>query len=99
MHITYPVGSSFKTMSLPKRLVKEGQKTVIVDDVLRTGGTLSGMRSLMDEFRVTVAGEAVLIATEEAYQADPDVRPLMVMEGVDAATGAAKIRPGDWLRG
>ena len=92
-------GSSFKTMSLPKRLVKEGQKTVIVDDVLRTGGTLSGMRSLMDEFRVTVAGEAVLIATEEAYQADPDVRPLMVMEGVDAATGAAKIRPGDWLRG
>ena len=99
VHITYPVGSSFKTMSLPKRLVKEGQKTVIVDEVLRTGGTLAGMHSLMDEFHVTVAGAAVLIATEEAYRADPDVRPLMVMEGVDAATGAAKIRPGDWLRG
>ena len=98
VHITYPVGSSFKTMSLPKRLVREGQKTIIVDDVLRTGGTLAGMRSLMDEFNVTVAGTAVLIATEQAQRDNPGVRPLMVMEGVDEATGAAKLRPGDWLR-
>ena len=98
VHITYPVGSSFKTMSLPKRLVREGQKTIIVDDVLRTGGTLAGMRSLMDEFNVTVAGTAVLIATEQARRDNPGVRPLMVMEGVDEATGAAKLRPGDWLR-
>lgn len=98
VHITYPVGSSFKTMSLPKRLVREGQKTIIVDDVLRTGGTLAGMRSLMDEFNVTVAGMAVLIATEQAQRDNPGVRPLMVMEGVDEATGAAKLRPGDWLR-
>lgn len=98
VHITYPVGSSFKTMSLPKRLVREGQKTIIVDDVLRTGGTLAGMRSLMDEFNVIVAGTAVLIATEQAQRDNPGVRPLMVMEGVDEATGAAKLRPGDWLR-
>lgn len=99
VHITYPVGSSFKTMSLPKRLVKEGQRTVIVDDVLRTGGTLAGMKSLMDEFNVTVEGTSVLIATEQAQCDNPGVRPLMVMEGVDETTGAARLRPGDWLRG
>lgn len=97
VHITYPVGHSYETMSLPRRMVREGQRALIVDDVLRTGGTLAGLRGLMNEFAVTVVGAAVMMATEEAYRSAPQTRPLAVMEGVDERTGSALLRPGDWL--
>ena len=98
VHISYLAGSQFKTMSLSRRLVRPGQRALLVDDVLRSGGTATGMMDLMREFSAEVVGAAMLVGTEEACQQFQDVRPLMVLEETDPATGAAKLRPGDWLK-
>lgn len=98
VHISYLAGSQFKTMSLSRRLVSPGQKALLVDDVLRSGGTATGMYDLMSEFSAEVVGAAMLVATEEACGRFPQIKPLMVIEEADHATGAARLRPGDWLK-
>lgn len=99
VHINYLAGSQFKTMSLARRLVREGQRALLVDDILRSGGTISGMMDLMREFNVEVVGSAVLLGTKEACQRHGDkVRTLMVLEETDAQSGCASVRPADWLK-
>jgi len=98
VHLNYLAGTQFRTMSLPRRLVKAGQRALLVDDVLRTGGTATGMMDLMREFSAEVVGCAMLIGTEEACARFADVRALMVLEAADGASGTARLRPGDWLK-
>ncbi len=98
VHITYLAGTQFKTMSLARRLVRPGQRALLVDDVLRSGGTVSGMLDLMREFAADVVATAVLVGTEEACGRFENIKPLMVLEATDAATGSARLRPGDWLK-
>jgi len=97
VHISYLAGSQFKTMSLSRRLVRPGQRALLVDDVLRSGGTATGMMDLMREFSAEVVGAAMLVGTEEACGRFSHVKALMVLEGVDPSNGAASLRPGDWL--
>lgn len=98
VHINYLAGNQFRDMALSRRLVKAGQRALLVDDVLRSGGTADGMIDLMREFSVEVVGAAMLLATEEAAGRFPRIKPLMVLESTDAQTGAAQLRPGDWLK-
>ncbi len=100
VHINYLVDGQFKTMTLSKRLVRAGQKALLIDDILRSGGTVSGMIELMKEFQVEVVGAAVLIGTREACERfEGVVRPLMVLEGTDERTGVARVTPGGWIGG
>ena len=98
VHISYLVGSQYKTMSLSRRLVQPGQRALLIDDVLRSGGTARGMFDMMREFQAEVVGAAMLVGTEEACGAFRDIKTLMVLEGTDESTGTARLRPGDWLR-
>lgn len=99
VHISYLAGHQFKTMSLSRRLVKPGQRALLVDDVLRSGGTAGGMMDLMREFSAEVVGTAMLVGTEEACMRYAGaIKPLMVLEEADAQSGRAKLRPGDWLK-
>ncbi len=97
VHINYLAGSQFKTMSLARRLVQPGQRALLVDDVLRSGGTATGMFDLMREFGAVVVGMAVLMGVEDACGRFPDIKPLVVLESADRAADIAKLRPGDWL--
>lgn len=98
VHISYLSGSQYKPMSLARRLVNPGQRALLIDDVLRSGGTATGMYDLMREFSAEVVGAAMLVGTEEACERFPEIKSLMVLESVDAKTGEAKLRPGDWLK-
>lgn len=98
VHISYLVGSQYKTMSLSRRLVQPGQRALLIDDVLRSGGTAKGMFDMMREFSAEVVGAAMLVGTEEACETFPDIKTLMILEGTDESTGVARLRPGDWLR-
>lgn len=98
VHITYPAGSQFKTMSLSRRLVTPGQRALLIDDVLRSGATAGGMYDLMHEFSAVVVGAAMLVGTEEASARLPDIKPLMILEATETTDGTAKLRPGDWLK-
>jgi purine operon repressor len=64
--INYVSGSTkrIQTMVLSKRSLAEGSKVLIVDDFMKAGGTVNGMKSLLEEFKAHVAGIAVLVESE-----------------------------------
>jgi len=61
--INYVSGSSrrIQTMVLSKRSMKSGQRVLITDDFMKVGGTMNGMKNLLEEFECTLAGVAVLV--------------------------------------
>lgn len=67
--INYVSGSSrrIQTMVLSKRSMKSGQRVLITDDFMKVGGTINGMKNLLEEFDCELAGIAVLV---EAGHAD-----------------------------
>lgn len=64
--INYVSGSSkrIQTMVLSKRSLAEGSKVLIVDDFMKAGGTVNGMKSLLEEFKATLSGIAILVESE-----------------------------------
>jgi len=65
--INYVSGSSDRVekMELSKRSLARGSKVLIVDDFLKGGGTINGMRSMIDEFESETVG--VTVFAEAAY--------------------------------
>ncbi|TMU82946.1 pur operon repressor [Bacillus sp. BHET2] len=61
--INYVSGSSkrIQSMVLSKRSLKEGSKVLVVDDFMKAGGTINGMKNLLDEFSATLSGIGVLV--------------------------------------
>lgn len=100
VNISYVSGSSghIETMSLSRRAVKEGQRTLIVDDFLKAGGTAKGMIDLMGEFNVEVVGTAFVMATQK-----PEVKriqgekALMVMDVDGDNADTLCVHPAEWL--
>ncbi len=66
--INYVSGSSrrIQTMVLSKRSMKSGQRVLITDDFMKVGGTVNGMKNLLEEFDCELAGIAVLVEAEHA---------------------------------
>ncbi|EAZ83440.1 pur operon repressor [Lysinibacillus sp. FSL M8-0216] len=66
--INYVSGSSrrIQTMVLSKRSMKSGQRVLITDDFMKVGGTMNGMKNLLEEFDCKLAGIAVLVEAEHA---------------------------------
>ena len=100
VNINYVSGSGghIETMSLSRRAVKEGQRTLIVDDFLKAGRTAKAMIDLMGEFNVEVVGTAFVMAkSNQDKKLIQGEKALMTMEfdGADAET--LSIRPSDWL--
>lgn len=64
--INYVSGSTrrIQTMMLSKRSMKSGQKVLITDDFMKAGGTMVGMKHLLEEFGCELAGTAVLVEAE-----------------------------------
>lgn len=64
--INYVSGSTrrIQTMVLSKRSMKSGQKVLLTDDFMKAGGTMVGMRNLLEEFGCELAGIAVLVEAE-----------------------------------
>lgn len=65
--INYVSGSSRKiqTMVLPKRSLPEGSNVCIIDDFMKAGGTITGMKSLLGEFDANVKAIGVLAEAED----------------------------------
>lgn len=64
--INYVSGRSqrIQTMVLPKRGLQEGMNVCIIDDFMKAGGTISGMISLLEEFKASVVAIGVFAETE-----------------------------------
>ncbi len=86
-----------ETMSLPRRAVENGKKALIVDDFMRGGGTISGMKNLMREFDVEIVGTLVVLAMEAVDNRLVDnVRPLMLLGPIQHGETPV-VRPADWI--
>ncbi len=65
VNINYVSGSTkrIQTMAMPKRALRPNSRVLIVDDVMKGGGTARGMAALANEVGAQVVGKAFLIAT------------------------------------
>lgn len=100
VNINYVSGSSktIQTMAMPKRALQSGSKVLIVDDVMKGGGTAKGMVALAEEVGAKVVGKAFLIATAEPERKlVEEYTTLFILHGVDEENRTIKIEvvPGD----
>ena len=49
-------------MELSKRSLKRGSKVLVVDDFMKGGGTVNGMKSMIEEFEAELVGITVLLS-------------------------------------
>ena len=68
--INYVSGSTrrIQTMVLSKRSMQSGRKVLITDDFMKAGGTMLGMKNLLEEFGCELAGIAVLVESDHAEE-------------------------------
>lgn len=97
VNINYPSGKgSIETMSLSRRAVKTGQRALIVDDLIRGGGTARGLLSLMEEFSVEVVGLSFVLSQDTPPRKPIEKeKPLMLFSG-DGENEPLLVRPADW---
>ena len=62
--VNYVSGSSerIEKMELSKRSLKRGSKVLVVDDFMKGGGTVNGMKSMIEEFEAELVGITVLLS-------------------------------------
>ena len=71
-------------MSLAKRAVSEGQKTIIIDDFIAGGGTVRAIFEMMKEFSITVLGCGAAISTRQPERKRiENYKSLMTLEEVN----------------
>ncbi|SDC55686.1 purine operon repressor, PurR [Pelagirhabdus alkalitolerans] len=99
--INYVSGSSRKiqTMVLTKRSLKQGSTVCIIDDFMKAGGTIDGMKSLLKEFDAHVAGIGVLAEAEdeEDERVVDDYTSLLKISNVDVKNERITIDKGNYF--
>ncbi|AKP45453.1 MULTISPECIES: pur operon repressor [Bacillus] len=98
--INYVSGSTkrIQTMVLSKRSLKEGSRVLIVDDFMKAGGTINGMKSMLAEFNAEVAGIAVLVESEHAEERlVEDYISLVKLRDVDVKKKEIKVDEGNYF--
>ncbi|MGJ7923166.1 pur operon repressor [Neobacillus sp. LXY-4] len=98
--INYVSGSSkrIQTMVLSKRSLAEGSRVLIVDDFMKAGGTVNGMKSLLEEFKAQLAGIAVLVESENIEERLVDEYISLVrLSDVDERAKTIKVSEGNYF--
>lgn len=94
--INYVSGSTrrIQTMSLSRRAIRKGTRSIFIDDFMKAGGTAVGIIELMREFENEVAGIGVLIETKEPeHKLVENYVSLLTLNGVDEEKGNIMIEP------
>lgn len=98
--INYVSGSArrIQTMVLSKRSMEKGQRVLITDDFMKVGGTINGMKSLLEEFNCELAGIAVLVEAEhEGEQLVEDYLSLVKLHEVNEKNGTIALTEGNYF--
>ncbi len=95
----FPHGKSEgRQMTVSKRLIKHGQRALIIDDFMRNGGTIKGICEMMKEFSATVVGIGVAIVTKQPIRkVVDDYKALMVVDNVQF-TNEISLEPSLWVK-
>lgn len=98
--VNYVSGSSerIEKMELSKRSLKRGSKVLVVDDFMKGGGTVNGMKSLIEEFEATLVGITVFAESKfNGKRAIDDYTSLLYVEDVDTSTKNISVVPGNYF--
>ncbi|KRK65043.1 pur operon repressor [Companilactobacillus tucceti DSM 20183] len=99
--VNYASGSSdrIEKMELSKRSLEEGSRVLVVDDFMKGGGTINGMRSLISEFNAIFVGATVFAENIKMDQElrDKNVTSIFKVENIDTNNKIIRIEPGDYL--
>ncbi len=68
--VSYQLEYGSDTITMHEDAVKEGEKVLVVDDLLATGGTVAGTLSLLEKTRCKVAGIAFLVELDFLHGRD-----------------------------
>lgn len=98
--INYVSGASRKiqTMVLSRRSLEEGSNVCIIDDFMKAGGTITGMKSLLNEFNANVKAIGVLAEAddEEDERVIDNYTSLVKITNVDIEKEYIQVHPGNF---
>lgn len=98
--VNYVSSSSdrIEKMELAKKSLAEHSNVLIVDDFMKGGGTLTGMKELVEEFNCTVAGMIVLCESKSSSQkVVKNYQSLVKISKVDRSKKLIKVESGNYL--
>ena len=98
--VNYVSGSSerIEKMELSKRSLKRGARVLIVDDFMKGGGTVNGMKGLIEEFEAELAGTAVFAETRHSGpRVVADYISLLSVDRVNTAERTISVTPGTYF--
>ncbi|MGK0552761.1 pur operon repressor [Enterococcus faecalis] len=98
--VNYVSGSSerIEKMELSKRSLARGSKVLVVDDFMKGGGTVNGMKSMIEEFEAELVGITVFAESKfNGRRAIDDYTSLLYVEDVDTQTKTIKVVPGNYF--
>ncbi|GAB2563984.1 pur operon repressor [Gracilibacillus alcaliphilus] len=99
--INYVSGSSKKiqTMVLSKRSLEPGENVCIIDDFMKAGGTINGIKSLLKEFDANVKAIGVLAEAEdeEEERVVDDYTSLLQIKNVDSNNREIEVTKGNYF--
>lgn len=97
--INYVSGSSkrVQTMVLTRRSLQEGSKVCLIDDFMKAGGTINGMKSLIEEFNSHVAAIGVFVEAdgEKGTKVVKDYTSLIKLSKLATDSQKIEISPGN----
>lgn len=99
--INYVSGSAkrIQTMVLSKRSLSEGAKVLVIDDFMKAGGTVRGMKSLLDEFQANMIGIAVLVEAEHVQERlVDDYISVVKLSNVSVDEQTIQVHPGNYMK-
>ncbi|RRG07955.1 MAG: pur operon repressor [Lactobacillus sp.] len=98
--VNYVSGSSkrIEKMELSRRSLQEGANVLVVDDFMKGGGTLNGMRSLINEFDAHLVGMTVFAEGEfTGHRLVDNYTSLVKVNAVDVNNQTIAAQPGNYL--
>lgn len=85
---------TIQSLSLARNSMKENSRVLVIDDFMRGGGTVDGIKSMMKEFKSEVIGVGVLISKcEENLLKENKVESLLELIEIDDKTKSLIILP------
>lgn len=98
--INYVSGSTrrIQSMVLSKRSMKSGLRVLLTDDFMKAGGTMLGMKNLLEEFECDLAGVAVLVEAEHLEEVLVDnYLSLVKLQAVDERSRTIELTEGNYF--
>ncbi|KRM00069.1 pur operon repressor [Liquorilactobacillus satsumensis] len=98
--VNYVSGSSerIEKMELSKRSLKRGSHVLVVDDFMKGGGTVNGMKSMIEEFESELVGITVFAeAAFEGHRMIDDYTSLLKVDKVNTLDKTIEVSAGNYL--